>query len=237
MNSDQWRNVADNLTGIACNLIGILEVQQPVKSKSSRKSGSGAAKSSPVVGVEHNTPSEIHDWLAATAANRKQLHSDTGRLIQRLQFTANLSENDVKIRDEVVRFAESAKVTADRLDEDRKFYDVASVNNARAECQMLQDHVDIVSILVETRTPKRKVSADTQKFSDAVTSVACPLTQELLWARWNGIHNGTNAAQIGSDFRKKNSKKLGKTVAERKSKWDTISKRARTVIKPFVPDE
>lgn len=82
-----------------------------------------------------------------------------------------------------------------------------------------------------------KLSADTQKFSDAVGSVSCPLTQELLWARWNGIQSGTAAAQIGADFRKKNSKKLGKTEAERKAKWGTISKRARTVIKPFVADK
>lgn len=81
------------------------------------------------------------------------------------------------------------------------------------------------------------VIADTQKFSEAVKSVSCALTQELLWARWNGIQNGTGASQINSDFREKNSRRLGKTEAERKLKWDNISKRARTVIKPFKPDE
>ena len=80
-------------------------------------------------------------------------------------------------------------------------------------------------------------SADTQKFSEAVKSVACPLTQELLWARWNGIQNGTGVAQVLAEFRQKNSKRLGKNEAERQAKWANISKRARTVIKPFVPNE
>lgn len=98
--------------------------------------------------------------------------------------------------------------------------------------------VAAVAALNAANTPNTtKLSADTQKFSEAVDSVACPLTQELLWARWNGIHNGTNAAQIGAEFRKKNSKKLGKTAPERKAKWATISRNARRLIKPFVPDE
>ncbi len=79
--------------------------------------------------------------------------------------------------------------------------------------------------------------ADTQKFSEAVKSVKCELTQRLLLARWHGMQTGSNKEKVLADFRKENSKQLGKTEATRQAKWDNISRRARAVIKPFMPAE
>lgn len=146
MDAVQWQNVADNVTSISTRLVGILQVQ-----------------SLPLV------PVEVSTWLEFTAKNRQQLAADTERLTHRLQFTADTSENEVRIRDEVCRFAASAMEAATAMVDDAKFYDDSCINNAMVVCRVLFDHASYVLAIVKPRTmpPEPPATGMEQKNGDS----------------------------------------------------------------------
>lgn len=106
----------------------------------------------------------------------------------------------------------------------------------RANWDFPRLNTDELKQLLSVEARRSNVRADTQSFSEAVKAVRCGLTQSLIFAQWHGLQNGKTIPAVNDDFRTTYRKKLGKTDVERKKKFDTISRRAREVMKPFKGD-